>query len=203
MSAKSILLAGAVAAVLGFAAAPAHADNIVLNQWYTGGFTTLDTALFGPGFTTSVHGPVLPGGFADAIAAPGAPWVITLTHDGFLTVTDVETSGDQFQLFDNGVPMTPTTGLLGGQPGENTGITSNPVPFATSACGEDIACALSNADYSSGTFLLHAGVNSITGLFLGVVGNGDFNFIAEVPEPATIALLGVGLLGLGLVRRRT
>jgi hypothetical protein len=63
----------------------------------------------------------------------------------------------------------------------------------------DINFALGDSDFSSGTFHLHAGVNAITGEFLGVIGNGDFNFIAEssVPEPSTWAMMMLGFASLG------
>jgi hypothetical protein len=63
---------------------------------------------------------------------------------------------------------------------------------------EDINVALGNADYSSGTFLLHPGVNVITGTFLGVIGDGDVNFIAEqVPESQTWKMMLLGFAGIG------
>src|ERR1700678_721201 len=109
------VLAATVAAsaigVLGFGAAHAQvaADNIVLNQWYTGHFTASNTPLQG-GITIALgtHGPILPWpGFGNAVTAPPPAWTITLSHSGTLPVTDIEESGDQFQMFDNGVPMTP------------------------------------------------------------------------------------------------
>ena len=56
--------------------------------------------------------------------------------------------------------------------------------------------------YSSGTFELNSGLNVITGVFLGDITNGNVNLIVEAPEPATLAVLGFGLTGLGVVRRR-
>ena len=58
--------------------------------------------------------------------------IITLPNGGgHLLVTDVETSGDQFQIFDNGVPAqidpAAATGLIpGGQQALAPGLTSVP-----------------------------------------------------------------------------
>jgi hypothetical protein len=62
----------AIVAAFGAATGPAYADNVVLNQWYTGQFgATANTPLFGPSvFGPSFDGPVLPSGFAGAIDAP-------------------------------------------------------------------------------------------------------------------------------------
>jgi len=187
--------------------APAFADNITTNQWYTASFGTgVPSSVSGPGFgsSTGFDGPVLPGGTAGAVMAPaGTSWTITLGGGGYITATDQEASGDRFQLFDNGVAMTPTTGALGGQMGVAGGYTSAPSGGDYSA-GEDINAALNDANYSSGTFALDAGLNLITIDYVGTVGDGDMNFIVEgsAPEPATLALAGLGLAGLAMARRK-
>jgi hypothetical protein len=213
---KQVLVATVAASaigMLGFAAAPAKADNIVLNQWYTGHFTTSNTPLKG-GITIALgtHGPILPWpAFGNAVSAPAPAWTITLSHSGTLTVTDIERSGDRFQMFDNGVAMAPAGSPFGpapqnpGQVSPGGGLTSVPC-VGCSYITTDINGALGDADFSSGTFYLHPGVNNITGEFLGVIKYGDFDFIAEsgVPEPATwgLMLLGVGAVG-GAMRRRS
>jgi hypothetical protein len=180
----NILLTGAAAAILSAVALPALAvDNISLNTWYTGSFTTTNTPVFGPPFATATD--------PTALAAPaGTMWTITLASAEPLTVVDLQTSGDVFEIFDNGVSL---------------GDTSTPVDFGTDVCALSISCSLSNSDYSRGVFFLGAGTNVITMEYIGNVGGGDVAFAVgsavSVPEPATWALMLAGFAGLGAALR--
>jgi hypothetical protein len=212
---KKLLLAGVSVIALGAASVPADAAAIVANQWYTGHFTNpAGSPLFAGAYSVGTNGPILPTGFANAIAAPGsttAPLSLTITlpSGGYLTVTDVEDSGDQFQMSVNGVLETAATGDPSGLGGQQAigADTSVPVPGAA-YCSENISTCLSNPDFSSGTFLLPAGTDTITGTFLGVIGYGDMDLIvepastADAPEPATLSILGAGLAAFGLIGRR-
>ena len=213
---KKLLLAGVSVVALGAASVPADAAAIVANQWYTGHFTGIPSPLFAGAYSLGTNGPILPTGVANAIAAPGsttAPFSLTITlpNGGYLTVTDVEDSGDQFAMDVNGAPATAAVGNPSGlTPGGQQAVgdeTSVPVPNAA-YCSENISTCLSNPDFSSGTFLLPAGTDTITGTFLGVIGDGDMDLIVEpaattaTPEPATLSLLGAGLAAFGLIGRR-
>src|SRR5580658_1704336 len=67
---KSVLLVGASAVALAAIAAPARADNITTNQWYNGFLTTNGTSLIAGSGAGGTNGPILPGGVANASAAP-------------------------------------------------------------------------------------------------------------------------------------
>jgi hypothetical protein len=178
-----------VGLVVGWGIAPplASAAPIVADQWYTFGFGGVGSALVsGAGF---VLGTDPPGGGA-VLSAPDTPWEITTTsNDKVLIVVDGFFSIDRFELFNFG---------------SSIGFTSVPTPEGN--CGSNISCALANPDfYSQATFALAVGSHSFTGLqTLGVAGAGFFVVTTRetVPEPATLVLLGAGLVGLTAARRR-
>jgi hypothetical protein len=183
---RNALLIGAATATLGAIAAPAFADNIVQNVWYAAAFTGTPSPLSGPGFAIGTNPPF--GG--TALAPAGTTWTITLTSPAKLIVTDVEASGDQFDIFDNAAIL---------------GVTSAPC-VGCAYVGENISAALGNPFFSHGYFDLPIGVNVLSGVFVGSVGEGDVDFIVTsgIPEPAgwALMLVGVGTMGAALRSRR-
>lgn len=215
---KKLLLAGVAAVALGTAWIPAYADNIVANTWYGGHFNSPAPSplLGGPVFALGTNGPTVHGGRqATALSAPvvgnSLSDVITLANGGYLTVTDVQDAGDRFELFVNGVAATgtgaPNPLIAPGGQATATSFTSLPcVSCAFDFPATNIAGALANADFSSGTFYLPAGTDTITGQWFetgGCCGTGDMDLIVTaVPEPASLTLLGGALFGAGAALRR-
>ena len=202
----------AVAAMVAFAlATPASASPIfALNQWYSAQFGTgVPSAVFSPPIVDATDGPLPGGGTQASIDAPTAAdgtWSVTLAGNGYLVVTDLEESGDQFQVNVNGVAASLTTNNLSpaGQTGLAGGFTSTPNVGADGSAGEDIGIALGDANYSSGTFFLPAGTDTIVITYEGVVGNGDMAFFASaIPEPSSLSLVTlVAIVGLAVAFKR-
>ncbi|MGH7025195.1 MAG: PEP-CTERM sorting domain-containing protein [Caulobacteraceae bacterium] len=180
--ARKTLLIAAAAAALGVIAVPALADNIVQGVWYSAYFGETGSPVTGPGANVGTN----PSG---VLAPAGTTWTITLGSAESLTVVDVEDSGDQFQIFDNGASLGNTTN-----------------PTVGDSVGECISCALANTDFSRGVFYLGPGTNVINMTFLGSIGTGDVDFYVGapqtgVPEAATWALMLAGFAGLGAALR--
>ena len=183
MSLKYFILAGVSVTAISTAVVPASATTVSANQWYTVGFGTTTSGTAGSNASvgnqlggvaplflgTGTHGPILPSGFQGATAITATSWFIDAPNGGYITITDVESSGDQFQLTDNSGLMTPATGALGGNTGLANGLTSNPTVGSTAS--ENISTALGDPTFSSGTFALAAGNNVISATLYATTAN--------------------------------
>ncbi|HZP89109.1 MAG TPA: PEP-CTERM sorting domain-containing protein [Burkholderiales bacterium] len=167
----------------------AHGGAIPLNTFLQFSFTDVDVQAAGcdpadPAGAFCVPSSGTPSAFLDA-----PPWTFSTATPATLQVTDVFEAGDRFEVFD-----------LGG----SLGLTSAP---GVADCGDDPAVCLTNAAISSGSFLLGAGVHSLTivpRLVNAGGGTGYLIVLAQVPEPATASLaLLVACAAAGFARRKS
>jgi PEP-CTERM motif-containing protein len=170
------------ASAIGFAlmAGAATASPIVLDQWYTFGFSGAggDPLISGSGgFTLGIR----------SLAAPTPAWTFTCVTTCELVVTDGFIAIDQFELFDSGTSL---------------GSTSVPSGDRAHSCSNDEVACLADPQMSHGAFVLAAGDHTITGIHLIGSPGAAFFIVSAVPEPASLALIGVGLLMLLGMRRR-
>jgi hypothetical protein len=166
------------AVVLAVSAVPGFCGPIIVGNWYADGWSSgVGSNVTGSGGYTGSAGTVL--------LNPGTS-PFTFTGAATLIVADLFIDGDQFQVFDNVVSIGTT-----------------PVPANDGAtCGNDpLLCT--SASWSRGVFALGPGSHSITMTLTAAatgftIGGGAFEII---PEPATFALMGLGILGI-IARRK-
>ncbi len=118
------------------------------------------------------------------------PYTFSLVGDGVLKVTDGFADGDSFDVYDS------VLGLLFS--------TSAPTDDGSNT-GNNYDLAFADAKWSSGSIALSAGSYSITGITTSSPyggGDGALQVVSAVPNPATLALFGLGLAGLGWSRRK-
>jgi hypothetical protein len=162
------------------------AGPISINTWYEFSFTDVGVQARGcdpndPLGNFCVPSSGTPSQFLDA-----PPWTFTTTDAIRLSVVDAFASGDQFELFDFGVSLGKTS-----------------VPVTAVDCGDDPVVCLGTAGMSQGAFWLAAGSHSLTITpSLSADGGGSGFLLAETPEPSSIAMIGLGGVLLGLIRRR-
>lgn len=181
---KTLTLLAAIGVAFGVAGTAQAVPIPVNGPWQEFSFTGVGVPAAGcrpadPGGT-----PCVPSVAGNSVFVGAPPWTFNLPQNGFLTVTDAFLYGDSFNIFDFGA-------LIG----------ATPVVAVGGTCGSNPDICSVDPLSSHTTLALAPGAHAITIVPTASPFGGGAAYFRVVPEPESLALVAIGLLSAGVVRR--